>query len=221
MAVRRAVVVWAAAFVISCGLLALPLVALAATSAVNIQNFAFAPNSITITVGDGVTWTNRDAASHSAKFVDRSTPVLSQGQSGTLQFTVAGTFPYICGIHGASMQGTIIVRAAATAPPTPAPTVAPTPVRTAPPTIAPTAPPTAAPTEAPTAQATTAAPSPTASPVAAASETASASPSPAAAQLTPVPGAAGSSNAPLLIGAVALAVVALGAIALFLVRRRS
>src|SRR5436309_15479538 len=164
MAVRRAAVVWAAAFVISCGLLALPLVALAATSAVNIQNFAFAPNSVTIAVGDGVTWTNRDAASHSAKFVDRSTPVLSQGQSGTLQFTVAGTFPYICGIHGASMQGTIIVRAAATAPPTPAPTVAPTPVRTAPPTIAPTAPPTAAPTDAPT----TAAPTATASPTTAA-----------------------------------------------------
>ena len=109
MAVRRAVVAWAAAFVISCGLLALPLVAFAATSAVNIQNFAFAPNSVTIAVGDSVTWTNRDAASHSAKFSDRSTAVLSQGQSGTLQFTVAGTFPYICGIHGASMQGTIIV----------------------------------------------------------------------------------------------------------------
>ena len=217
MAVRRAVVAWAAAFVISCGLLALPLVAFAATSAVNIQNFAFAPNSVTIAVGDSVTWTNRDAASHSAKFSDRSTAVLSQGQSGTLQFTVAGTFPYICGIHGASMQGTIIVRAAATAPPT----APPTPVRTAPPTIAPTEPPTAAPTEAATPQATTAAPSATASAAATPSETASSSPSGVAAQLTPAPGAAGAGNAPLLIGAAALAVVALGAIAFFLARRRS
>ena len=221
MAVRRAVVAWAAAFVISCGLLALPLVAFAATSAVNIQNFAFAPNSVTIAVGDSVTWTNRDAASHSAKFSDRSTAVLSQGQSGTLQFTVAGTFPYVCGIHGASMQGTIIVRAAATVPPTAPPTAPPTPVRTAPPTIAPTEPPTAAPTEAATPQATTAAPSATASAAATPSETASPSPSGVAAQLTPAPGAAGAGNAPLLIGAAALAVVALGAIAFFLARRRS
>src|SRR5947207_6141701 len=215
MAMRRAVVAWAAAFVISCGLLALPLVAFAATSAVNIQNFAFAPNSVTIAVGDSVTWTNRDAASHSAKFSDRSTAVLTQGQSGSLQFTVAGTFSYICGIHGASMQGTIIVRAAATAPPTPAPTVPPTPVRTAPPTIAPTAAPTDAPTDAPT----TAAPTATASPTTAAAQ---ASPSPSsssiAVQLTPAP-ASGAGPGPVLFGAAALAVVALGAIAFYLVRR--
>src|SRR6266480_3997855 len=195
MTVRRAAVAWAATFIVACGLLALPLVAFAATSPVTIQNFAYAPSAVTIAVGDSVTWTNRDAASHSAKFSDRSTAVLSQGQSGTLQFTVAGTFPYVCGIHGASMQGTIIVRAAATVPPTAPPTAPPTPVRTAPPTIAPTEPPTAAPTEA-----------------------ATPSPSGVAAQLTPAPGAAGAGNAPLLIGAAALAVVALGAIAFFLAR---
>src|SRR5207247_9422186 len=117
MAVRRAVVAWAAAFVISCGLLALPLVAFAATSAVNIQNFAFAPNSVTIAVGDSVTWTNRDAASHSAKFSDRSTAVLSQGQSGKPQVTVAGTFPYVWGIAGAPVQCTRTVRGPAPRPP--------------------------------------------------------------------------------------------------------
>jgi plastocyanin len=219
MAVRRAAVAWAATLIVACGLLALPLVAFAATSAVTIQNFAFAPNSPTITVGDTVTWTNRDAASHSAKFSDRATAVLTQGQSGSLQFTVAGTFSYICGIHGASMQGTIIVRAAATAPPTPAPTASPTPVRTAPPTIAPTAPPTVAPTDAPTAAPTTAVPSATASPTTAV-ETPSASPSSSAVavQVTPAP-APGAGPGPVLFGAAALAVVALGAIAFYLVRR--
>jgi hypothetical protein len=38
MAVRRAAVAWVAAIIAACGLLALPLVAFAATSAVNIQN---------------------------------------------------------------------------------------------------------------------------------------------------------------------------------------
>ncbi len=218
MAVRGAWVAWAAALLISSALLALPLVALGATSAVTIQNFAYAPNTVTIAVGDSVTWTNRDAASHSAKFSDRSTAVLSQGQSGTLQFTVAGTFPYVCGIHGASMQGTIVVQAPATAAPTPPPTPVPPPVRTNPPTVAPTAPPTTAPTEAPTTAPTTTAPSPTPTPGPTESPGASASPSLVAVQVTPVPNP-GSGPGPILFGAAALAVVALGAIAFFLVRR--
>src|SRR5712691_6956897 len=208
MAVRRAAVAWAATLLVSCGLLALPLVALGATSPVTIQNFAFAPTTVTIAVGDSVTWTNRDAASHSAKFSDRATAVLSQGQSGTLQFTIAGTFPYVCGIHGAAMPGTIIVQAAATAPPTAPPTQ----VRTAPPTTAVTVPPTVAPTEALTPAPTTAAPSATASATAQAAETttASASPSGVAVQLSPAP-VPGQGPGPLLLGAAALAVVALGA----------
>ncbi len=208
----------------------MPLLAFAASSAVTIQNFTFAPSAVTVNVGDSVAWTNLDAAAHSAKFGDRSTAVLSQGQSGTLLFTVAGTFPYICGIHGSSMQGTIVVRAAATPPPTPPPTAPPstplpTPVRTAPPTPAQTAPPTAAPTNPPTAAPTetaTASPaqSASASPTSAAVETltVSSSPSAAAVQVTPVP-TAGGGPAPLLIGVAAIAIVALGALAFSLARR--
>ncbi len=222
MAVRRAVVVWAAAFVISCGLLALPLVALAATSAVNIQGSAFVPPTTTVRVGDTVTWTNRDAFSHTSTSDTGvwDTGVIRAATSGSFTFNAAGTFAYHCAIHS-FMHGTIVVQAVSTPQPTAPPTAPPTPVRTAPPTIAPTEPPPPAPTEAATPQATTAAPSATASPVAVPSETASPSPSGVAAQLTPAPGAAGSGNAPVLIGAAALAVVALGAIAFFLARRRS
>src|SRR6266566_4620977 len=226
MAVRGAAVVWAATLVLGCGLLALPLVAFAATSAVNIQNSAFAPPTTTIQVGDTVTWTNRDAFSHTSTSDTGTwdTGVITAGASHSFTFTSAGTFAYHCAIH-AFMHGTIVVQAVTTpqptAPPTAPPTARPTPVRTAPPTIAPTEPPTPAPTEAATPQATTAAPSATASAAGAPSETASPSPSRVAAQLTPAPGAAGSGNAPLLIGAAALAVVALGAIAFFLARRRS
>jgi plastocyanin len=222
MAVRRAVVAWAAAVVISCGLLALPLVALAATSSVNIQGSAFLPPTTTVRVGDTVTWTNRDAFSHTSTSDTGAwdTGVIVAAASKSFTFTAAGTFAYHCAIHS-FMHGTIVVQAVSTPQPTAPPTAPPTPVRTAPSTIAPTQPPTAAPTEAATPQATTAAPSATASPVAAPSETASASPSTVAAQLTPAPGATGPGNGPLLIGAAALAVVALGAIAFFLVRRRS
>jgi len=222
MAVRRAVVVWAAALVISCGLLALPLVALAATSAVNIQGSAFVPPTTTVHVGDTVTWTNRDAFSHTSTSDTGAwdTGVIRAAASGSFTFTAAGTFAYHCAIHS-FMHGTIVVQSISTPQPTAPPTAPPTPVRTAPPTVAPTEPPTPAPTEAATPQATTAAPSATASAAAASPQTASPSPSGVAAQLTPAPGTAGSGNAPLLVGAAALAVLALGAIAFFLARRRS
>lgn len=218
MAVRRIAVVWAAALVLSCGLLALPLVAYAATFAVNIQGFAYAPTPITIRVGDTVTWTNRDSAQHSARFVGMGTAILSQGQSGSLTFGAAGTFNYDCAVHGAAMKGTVVVQAVTTPAPTPPPTPVPTPVRTAAPTVAPTAPPTAAPTETPAAtEAPSVSPSPTSTP--AETATASPSPSPIAAQLTSPPTPASSSPGPLLFVAAALAVVALGAIAFYLVRR--
>jgi len=222
MAVRRAVVVWAAALVISCGLLALPLVALAATSAVNIQGSAFVPPTTTVHVGDTVTWTNRDAFSHTSTSDTGvwDTGVIRAAASGSFTFTAPGTFAYHCAIHS-FMHGTIVVQAVSTPQPTAPPTAPPTPVRTAPPTVAPTEPLTPAPTEAATPQATTAAPSATASAAAASPQTASPSPSGVAAQLTPAPGTAGSGNGPLLIGAAALAVLALGAIAFFLARRRS
>lgn len=219
---RRAAVAWAAALVISGGLLALPLVALAATSAANIQNSAFAPATITVRVGDTVTWTNRDAFSHTSTSDTGAwdSHVITAGSSFSFMFASAGTFAYHCNIHP-FMHGTIVVQAVntPTPQPTPPPTAPPTPVRTAPPTIAATAPPTLAPTDEPTAAPTTPAPTATPSQTTAATETpvVSASPSQVAVQLTPAP--ASGTPGPLLIGVAALAVVALGAIAFFVARR--
>lgn len=221
MGVRRTAVAWAAALVVSCGLLALPLVALAATSAVTIQNSAFNPPTTPIRVGDKVTWTNRDAFSHTSTSDTGAwdSSVITAGGSFSFTFTSAGTFAYHCSIH-TFMHGTVAVMAASTPPPPPPPTTAPpTPVRTPPPS----AQPTAAPTEAATASpAPTATPSESASPTStpAGKATASASPSAVAVQVTPAPGTNGSggSLAPLLIGA-ALVIVGLGAIAVVLLRR--
>jgi plastocyanin len=217
MAVRRAAVAWAVASIAACALLALPLVAFAATSPVTIQGSAFNPTTTTVHVGDTVTWTNRDAIGHTSTSdtAKWDSPVLPNGGSFSFTFTVAGTFTYHCSIH-TFMKGSIVVQAVTT----PAPTPVPTPVRTNPPTVAPTVPPTTAPTETPTAAPTSAAPSPTASPTVAAAETPTASPSASAiaVQVTPVPNP-GSGPGPLLLGAAALAIVALGAIAFFLARR--
>lgn len=80
-------------------------------TAVTIQNFAFSPATLTVKVGDKVTWTNKDSAGHSATADDGSfdTGVLAQGQSGSITFSKAGTYTYHCSVHP-MMKGTIIVQ---------------------------------------------------------------------------------------------------------------
>ena len=192
--------------------IALASTAAGANATVTIAGFAFDPASVTINAGDSVTWTNHDQAAHSVVFTGGGprTGVLATGASATLTFAIAGTFNYICGIHGAAMSGTVIVRAAATQAPTPVPTQRPT-----------TAP-TVAPTEAPTIE-----PTPSASP--SPSATASASPPSAGPSLAvavptdqkPAPAAANDSGgvSPLIfVGAAAL--VALVIAGVLTLRRR-
>ena len=86
--------------------------ALAADSGVTIAGFAFSPQSITIDVGDTVTWTNNDDVDHTAtgSGFDTST-ITSGGGTATVTFATAGTFQYHCTIHP-SMTGTIVVGSA-------------------------------------------------------------------------------------------------------------
>ena len=88
--------------------------ALAADHAVAISGFAFSPKTVTVTVGDTVTWTNSDSTSHTATADDGSfdTGTLGNGATGSATFATAGTFAYHCSIH-AAMTGTITVEAAA------------------------------------------------------------------------------------------------------------
>jgi plastocyanin len=90
--------------------------------AVQIADFAFAPGSTTVRVGDTITWTNRGPSGHSATARDGSfdTGILSKGQSASHTFTQAGTFAYFCKIHP-FMHGTIVVLAASPVPASPAP----------------------------------------------------------------------------------------------------
>jgi plastocyanin len=103
-------------------------VALAADAAVSIANFAFVPNTVTVVVGDTVTWTNNDEVSHTATADGGSfdTGSIGNGASDSVTFNAAGTFAYHCSIHP-TMSGTVIVQAAAaTATPPPGATPRPT-----------------------------------------------------------------------------------------------
>src|SRR5262245_34723843 len=72
-----------------------------AGNAVNIDNFAFAPASLTVPVGSTVTWTNHDEEPHTIAANDGSFHSPGLGAQGTYSYTfrTAGTFDYICSIH--------------------------------------------------------------------------------------------------------------------------
>lgn len=79
------------------------------TVEVTIQNFAFNPNSVTISSGDTVKWTNMDSTAHTVTGTDFSSGNLNKGDSYENTFTKAGTYDYHCSIHP-SMTGTVIVK---------------------------------------------------------------------------------------------------------------
>ena len=77
------------------------------------DNF-FAPASISVFVGDTVTWKNDGATQHSATADDGSfdTGIFGAGQSRSQTFNSPGTFSYFCTVHGQSQSGTVNVSAA-------------------------------------------------------------------------------------------------------------
>jgi plastocyanin len=73
--------------------------------------FEWAPADFTAAVGDVITWTNADDAPHRVATNDgscRMTSNMGNGDSRSLQFTVAGEYAYRCTIHP-SMTGVITI----------------------------------------------------------------------------------------------------------------
>ena len=82
----------------------------AGAGAVRIAGFAFAPDSRSVKVGDSVTWTNQDGATHTVTADDGAfdSGNLAGGKSFSFTFDEAGTFAYHCNIHR-RMTGTVTV----------------------------------------------------------------------------------------------------------------
>lgn len=95
-----------------------PLARATATS-VSMADFAFVPATLTVQVGDTVTWTNTDTAPHDVTTTSGPYPIhsttLSTGQSWSYTFTTPGTYAYICSIHP-DMHASITVNAAPAVP---------------------------------------------------------------------------------------------------------
>jgi plastocyanin len=79
---------------------------------VAIDNFSFSPNTLTLSVGGTVTWTNHDNVPHVVSSADdqfKKSPLLKTGQSFSHSFATRGTYNYFCSIHP-RMTGRIIVK---------------------------------------------------------------------------------------------------------------
>ncbi|MBS3116092.1 hypothetical protein J4421_00695 [Candidatus Woesearchaeota archaeon] len=94
------------------------------THAISIQNFAFSQLEVTINVGDTVTWTNNDQATHMV--VSRGSGPLDSGtmvngQSYSYTFVASGTYEFFCSLHPFIMipGRVIVINATPAIPPTP------------------------------------------------------------------------------------------------------
>jgi plastocyanin len=77
---------------------------------VEIVEFTYGPDPVTIQAGGKVIWLNEDTAPHTATADDGSfdTGTLERGKLKSETFKQAGTYPYFCEIHP-TMHGTVEV----------------------------------------------------------------------------------------------------------------
>lgn len=78
---------------------------------IKISGFAFNPNTLTISKGASVIWTNMDSASHtivSDTGYEINSGSISKGNTYVHVFNTPGTYDYHCSIHPA-MKGKVVV----------------------------------------------------------------------------------------------------------------
>jgi plastocyanin len=93
------------------------------TNQITIANLTFTPTTVTVPVGTTVTWQWNDCSSdgyggyagcvsHNVSFDDGSSIASATQSTGTFSrtFATAGTFKYHCTIHGAPMNGQVVVK---------------------------------------------------------------------------------------------------------------
>lgn len=79
------------------------------TAEVRIEDYTFYPPEVIIAKGGTVTWSQKDADSHTVTGGDFDSGKLGQGRTFSHTFNEAGTYDYWCTIH-ASMRGKVTVK---------------------------------------------------------------------------------------------------------------
>jgi len=80
---------------------------------VDIDQFTFTPQRITVKPGTTVTWTNDDDDSHTVASSSKlfKSKALDTGDKFSFTFTTPGTYAYVCSVHP-YMTGAVVVEAA-------------------------------------------------------------------------------------------------------------
>ena len=79
---------------------------------IEIKDFAFNPQTITVKSGEKITWINRDEEPHTVVSVQKQfkkSTALDTDQEFTITAGAPGTYTYFCSVHP-KMTGTIIVK---------------------------------------------------------------------------------------------------------------
>lgn len=94
-----------------------------AANAVRIVDIGYEPKELTVSAGTTVTWTNTGDLPHSVTSDDggktfdsspdcvKSGKCMAKGDTFSHTFDSAGTFTYMCQVHGAQQTGTVTVTA--------------------------------------------------------------------------------------------------------------
>ena len=82
-----------------------------ASADVKIDNFSFGPQTLTVSVGTTVVWTNRDDIPHTVVSTEGvfKSKVRDTDEMFSYTFTKAGTYPYFCSVHP-KMTGKVVVQ---------------------------------------------------------------------------------------------------------------
>jgi plastocyanin len=78
---------------------------------IEIKDFAFNPQTITVKSGEKITWINRDEEPHTIVSVEKQfkkSTALDTDQEFTITAGAPGTYTYFCSVHP-KMTGTIVV----------------------------------------------------------------------------------------------------------------
>ena len=78
---------------------------------IEIKDFAFTPQTLTVKSGETVTWINRDEEPHTVVSVEKQfkkSTALDTDQEFTITAGAPGTYTYFCSVHP-KMTGTIVV----------------------------------------------------------------------------------------------------------------
>ncbi len=81
-----------------------------AADTVSVQDNLFSPAQVTAAPGEAIAWEWAGANLHNVTFGDGPASATQSSGGYTRPFAPAGTYPYQCTVHGASMSGSVVIQ---------------------------------------------------------------------------------------------------------------